>query len=78
MKISVKRVHCHIYLGGAMFMQEMQVGGGKTCTGAGYWRRGTLCLGLLHCSLGVAQSSLPSRVNFGASANTNQVDPVSS
>lgn len=46
--------------------------------GAGYWRRGTLCLGLLHCSLGVAPSSLPSSVNFGASANTNQVGPVSS
>lgn len=63
---------------GAMFMQALQVGGGKTCTGAGYWRGGTLCLWLLHCSLRVAQSSLPSGVNFGAFANTNRADPMSS
>lgn len=39
---------------------------------------GTICLWLLHCSLRVAQSSLPSAVNFGASVNTNQVDPTNS
>lgn len=61
-----------------MLVQALQVGGGKTRIGAGYCRGATLCLGLLHCSLGVAQPSLPSRVNFGASANRSQVDPMSS
>lgn len=117
MKMTVKRMHCHMYLEkerrlsstqgkksnshkrglgraegrykhvgvgerkvqeGAMFLQALQVGGGKTWTGAGYWGGGTLCLWLLHCSLRVAQPSLPSGVNFGASVSTNQVDPASS
>lgn len=63
---------------GAMFMQSLQVGGSKTCTGAGYWRGETLCLQPLRCSLRVAQSSLPSEFNFGASVNTHQVEPTSS
>lgn len=61
-----------------MFVQALQVGGGKTGTGAGHWRGGTLSLRLLHCSLRAAQASLASGDNFGAFANTNQADPTSS